>query len=298
MQLPLPWRLNHESLQRGLTLALSMGFVVVTWWQRWKYRIFMDFKVQELYCYGWCLPHSLVKKLCWGIISTIEMYVGSFLASILGPPVFWSAKYFSGYKVPGGGTGCTLFSGIFDLDSLPVSRFWSFPARWIDLIQSNSWATWMRKIENGEASQASTKYDTLGGDRSPPESWHSRSQMLLLSPGQQCPKLRQVMVSQKLGFRWESIASSLGWGWYGFSVMVLVCSVLGFSIFRVSSSTYIFSRQIVLARCMSRGVASTMWCQFLRQNMLSWFCQGPCGVCDVWVGGSSSFRLVLTTEGK
>lgn len=33
------------------------------------------------------------------IISTIEMYVGSFLASILGPPVFWSAQYFSGYKV-------------------------------------------------------------------------------------------------------------------------------------------------------------------------------------------------------
>ena len=79
--------------------------------------------------------------------------------------------------------------------------------------------------------------------------------------------------------------------------MVLARSVLGFSNFRVSSSTYISSHQIVLVRCMPQGVASTMWCQFLRHNMPSWFCQGPRGVCDVWVGGSYIFRLVLTTEG-
>jgi len=34
----------------------------------------------------------------WGIESTVAMYVGPFLASILSPPVFWSAQYFSENK--------------------------------------------------------------------------------------------------------------------------------------------------------------------------------------------------------
>ena len=29
-----------------------------------KVKVYRILKVQELYCYGWCLPHILVEKLC------------------------------------------------------------------------------------------------------------------------------------------------------------------------------------------------------------------------------------------
>ena len=175
------------------------------------------------------------------------MYVGPFLASILSPPVFWSAQYFSENKA------WWFCLGILDINclDLPVVnrqdmdrkalRFVSLSIsspqlhpylhRWTTMIQSNSWAALIQGL-------------SLCFVISPSKPEHilllSIAIVLLLAyyplfwlycmhiyvhlcsdthqkiqpwshctvPGQQCPKQRAVMISQTL--------AASGWCWWDF----------------------------------------------------------------------------------